>query len=166
MSKELDDCPCSGKNIRNLAAPWILLTLRTHEGIHGYELSKIIGRQLEELGISLNMTGLYRHLNTLEKRGMLASEWDTAAQGPARRIYYLTETGQECLLRWIRTLTTQMCLIDAFFEQVRTELPDQLLQGQLLPRLLLPKAPGELRMSGGCACSTETSGSEAQEKEA
>ena len=81
---DLNDCPCSGKYISTLVAPWILLTLHRHDGLHGYEIQKIILRQLHELGFGLNMGGLYRHLNQLEKRDVLASTWDTSAPGPAR----------------------------------------------------------------------------------
>ncbi len=52
-----------------LVAPWILLTLYHHEGTHGYEIQKLILSRLQELDLGLNMTGLYRHLNVLEKRG-------------------------------------------------------------------------------------------------
>ena len=57
----LDNCPCTGKNMSNLAAPWILLTLYRSEGIHGYEICKIIRERIGELGVGLNITGLYRH---------------------------------------------------------------------------------------------------------
>lgn len=66
---DFDECPCSGKSMSTLVAPWILLTLYHHEGTHGYELQKLVLSHLEELGLGLNMTGLYRHLNLLEKRG-------------------------------------------------------------------------------------------------
>lgn len=124
MVIRLEDCPCTGKNMSNLAAPWLLLILYNQSALHGYEISKIIRDHIEELGIGLNMTGLYRHLNLLEKRGMLVSEWDTAHKGPARRRYSLTEDGRQCLWRWMQTLTTQMTLIGKFFDHARTVLPD------------------------------------------
>ena len=136
MATKLDDCPCTGKNMSNLAAPWVLLTLYDQEGIHGYEITKIIRDHIEALGIGLNMTGLYRHLNMLEKRGMLVSEWDTPPKGPARRKYSLTEEGKECLWRWMQTLTTQMSLIGKFFDHAGTVFP-----GSHLPRVDLSDLP-------------------------
>ena len=65
MPSDLSDCPCSGKNMSNLAAPWVLLTLFNHQGTHGYEIKKIIKEYLKDLEINMNITGLYRHLNLL-----------------------------------------------------------------------------------------------------
>ena len=138
MDIKIDDCPCSGKNMSNLAAPWALLTLYNRGGIHGYELTRIIRDHIEAMGIGLNMTGLYRHLKMLEKRGMLVSEWDTAAAGPARRRYFITDAGKECLWRWILTLTTQIALIGKFFDNAREVFPD--IQ---LPEIDIPNLPGD-----------------------
>lgn len=123
MSINFQDCPCAGKNMSNLAAPWILLTLRNHEGTHGYEIKKIIKGYMQDLNIGLNITGLYRHLNILEKRGMLSSKWDTPGKGPAKRKYYLTEAGKECLWHWMQTLSIQVLLIDRFFEKAKSAFP-------------------------------------------
>ena len=123
MTVNIDDCPCSGKNMRNLAAPWILLTLFHHQGTHGYEIKKIIKSYIEDFAVGLNITGLYRHLNILEQRGMLSSAWDTTDKGPAKRRYYLTETGKECLWRWLNTLSTQVLLIGNFFDHARAVFP-------------------------------------------
>ena len=65
----------------NLAAPWILLTLFQHDGTHGYEIKKRIGSYIKDMGVGMNITGLYRHLNLLEGRGMLRSEWDNPEKG-------------------------------------------------------------------------------------
>jgi len=123
MPVDIESCPCSGKSMSNLAAPWILLTLFHHEGTHGYEIQKIIKGYIDDVSVGLNITGLYRHLNMLEKRGMLSSEWDTTEKGPAKRKYYLTKTGTECLWRWINTLCTQASLIGRFFDQARKTFP-------------------------------------------
>jgi DNA-binding PadR family transcriptional regulator len=130
MATDFEDCPCSGKSMSTLAAPWILLTLYRQDGLHGYELTKLVKSYMDELGIGLNITGLYRHLNQLEKRGMLVSEWDTRNKGPAKRNYYLTEDGRQCLWRWVQTLHLQLSLIGTFFNQVKSVLP-----GARLPKV-------------------------------
>ena len=123
MTIDIEDCPCSGKNMSNLAGPWILLTLYNHQGTHGYEIRKIIKGYIDDFSVGVNITGLYRHLNMLERRGMLSSEWDTTEKGPPKRRYYLTETGTECLWRWVNTLGNQVLLIGRFFDQARTVFP-------------------------------------------
>jgi DNA-binding PadR family transcriptional regulator len=147
MTIELEDCPCTGKNMSNLAAPWVLLTLYRREGIHGYEITRIIRDHIEALGIGLNMTGLYRHLNVLEDRGMLASQWDTSAKGPARRRYRLTEAGRQCLWQWMQTLTTQMMLIGKFFDHARAVFPDSDLPGIVVPQPSEDQGAGSERRS-------------------
>lgn len=123
MTLDFRDCPCSGKNMSNLAAPWILLTLFNHQGTHGYEIKKIIKGYIDDLEIDMNITGLYRHLNILEKRGVLSSKWDIPGKGPAKRKYYLTEAGRECLWNWISTLCVQASLIGRFFDHAREVFP-------------------------------------------
>ena len=127
MVDDIENCPCSGKSMSNLAAPWILLTLFHNQGTHGYEIQKIIKKYLGDFPIGLNITGLYRHLNILEKRGMLSSEWDTTEKGPPKRRYTLTENGTECLWRWVNTLGNQVLLIGRFFDQARTVFPSAVL---------------------------------------
>lgn len=129
---DLNECPCSGKNISTLVAPWILLTLYQHEGSHGYEIQKIILGQLQELGFGLNMGGLYRHLNMLEKRGVLSSTWDTSARGPAKRKYFLTDAGKECLWRWMRTLSIHVTLIGKFMDEAQ-----RVFSNAILPKVML-----------------------------
>jgi DNA-binding PadR family transcriptional regulator len=140
---DFEECPCSGKNLSTLVAPWILLTLHEHEGSHGYEIQRIVLGQLKELGFGLNMGGLYRHLNILEKRGVLTSSWDTSAPGPAKRKYVLTETGRECLWRWINTLSAQVTLIGKFMDEAQ-----RVFSNSILPKVVLtssqPMASKEL----------------------
>ena len=128
MSKiDLKECPCSGKNISTFVAPWILLILHENEGSHGYEIQKMILPHLRELGFGLNLGGLYRHLNILEKRGVLTSTWDTSTPGPARRQYFLTESGKECLWRWMNTLSVHASLIGKFMDVARRTFSNALL---------------------------------------
>lgn len=139
---DLNDCPCSGKNISTLVAPWILLTLYQQESLHGYEIQKIILGQLQELGFGLNMGGLYRHLNMLEKRGVLTSTWDTSAPGPAKRKYSLTEAGKECLWRWMSTLSVHVTLIGKFMDEAQRVFSNAILP-KVMPIHNLPLAPKE-----------------------
>lgn len=123
MSVNFQDCPCSGKNMTYFSAPWILLTLYLHAGIHGYELKKILKGYMEDLGISMNITGLYRHLKLMEERGVVSSNWDTPNRGPAKKRFYLTESGKECLWRWMQTLHIQVELISRFFQKAKSVFP-------------------------------------------
>lgn len=123
------ECPCKGKAMRNMAAPWILLILFREQPIHAYEIGKILETEFCGVDIGLNLTGLYRHLKQLEKRGMVTSRWEHDEKGPPRRKYELTEAGRECLWRWINTLTNQMLMLERFFHRAAKTFPGTILPG-------------------------------------
>lgn len=78
---------------RNYLRPCLLLLLA--EGTsHGYELLDQIGA----LGLDrVDPGGLYRCLRAMEQEGLVRSEWEPSASGPARRTYELTDEGREWL---------------------------------------------------------------------
>jgi hypothetical protein len=52
----------------------------------------------EEFGFEQISAGtLYRTLRQTEKEGLCKSEWETSESGPARRMYSITEAGEEYL---------------------------------------------------------------------
>ncbi|CAN5679048.1 hypothetical protein BH20ACT1_BH20ACT1_03060 [soil metagenome] len=79
---------------RSLLRPAILLLLREQES-HGYELMS----RLAELGVEVPPTtgGLYRSLRTMAEEGLVTSYWSTPERGPARRVYAISETGEQHL---------------------------------------------------------------------
>lgn len=137
---DLDQCPCSGKNISTLVAPWILLTLHQNDGLHGYDIQKIILGKLQELGFGLNAGGLYRHLSLLEKRGVLTSQWDTSGTGPARHRFFLTQSGKECLWRWLSTLSAHATLIGKFMDEAQ-----KVFSNAVLPKVTLSSGRAEVK---------------------
>jgi len=139
MTINFQDCPCSGKNMSYFTAPWILLILSKYDGIHGYELKKLLEDHMQDLRISLNITGLYRHLKMMEKRGVLFSEWDMPAKGSAKRKYSLTEQGKECLSRWMQTLYIQEELINRFLRGATKALPSVRIPAIPFPGREVPK---------------------------
>src|SRR5919112_4929930 len=79
---------------RNWLTPVTLVLLR-EESSYGYELME---RLEEEFGFEQIRAGtLYRTLRRTEKEGLCKSEWDTSESGPARRMYSITEAGEEYL---------------------------------------------------------------------
>lgn len=82
---------------RNYLRPCLLLLLA--EGTsHGYELLE----QLAALGLDRPDPGrVYRSLRAMDEDGLVHSEWEPSATGPARRTYSLTEEGRE----WLHVLT-------------------------------------------------------------
>lgn len=99
----LDDCPCSGKNLLRMVKP-LLMGLLARGEMHGYALKRELERCGLEMGARADLSGIYRTLKEMEERGFVASSLDASESGPAKRRYRLTEEGWECLSRWRDTL--------------------------------------------------------------
>jgi poly-beta-hydroxybutyrate-responsive repressor len=97
--------------VERFGEPALLLLLR--EGpAHGYELLDRLPELLPDERI--DMGNLYRVLRSLEEEGIVHSEWDADAPGPAKRIYELTDEGRALLDAWAEALRGAMETIDVF----------------------------------------------------
>ena len=75
-----------------------LLAMLNGWSAYGYELAQ----RLEESGLGqYNKGSIYRILRQMEDSGLVSSSWDTSKDGPARRIYDLTDTGSMFLKNWM-----------------------------------------------------------------
>ena len=75
---------------RSWLQPFLLLALEQWQS-HGYELI----RRMSAFGFeTLDRGSVYRTLRQLEKDGLVTSGWDTSKDGPARRLYTLTDAGR------------------------------------------------------------------------
>ncbi|MDN5856998.1 MAG: helix-turn-helix transcriptional regulator [Pseudonocardia sp.] len=85
---------------RNFIQPCLLLLLRECPD-HGYELAA----RLRPLHNGDGEAGaVYRALRSLERHGLVRSEWQTSDVGPARRTYSITEEGIAYLDARVRDL--------------------------------------------------------------
>lgn len=93
--------------------PTLLLLL--HYGPrHGYTLLDELGRF--GLGDS-DPSVLYRALREMEQKGWVTSSWDEReTQGPPRRVYCLTELGNEVLEWWSADLGETAQIIQYFLD--------------------------------------------------
>lgn len=101
---------------RSLLRPAILLLLREQES-HGYEL---MGR-LAELGVEVPPTtgGLYRSLRTMAEEGLVSSYWSTPQRGPARRVYAITESGEQALEHSMPSLASLLRTVRGMLNRYR-----------------------------------------------
>ena len=89
-----------GSELRNLLHPFLLLLIFERPG-HGYDLIERLGG----LGVADVEPGhVYRVLRGLERDFSVASTWETAHSGPARRRYRLTAKGRADLEAWVDRL--------------------------------------------------------------
>jgi PadR family transcriptional regulator, regulatory protein PadR len=98
--------------VERFSEPLVLLLLR-EQPAHGYELLEALAQLLPD-GERVDMGNLYRTLRALEDDGLVSSQWDYAAAGPAKRVYELTDAGRHVLDDWAGALTRARARIDAF----------------------------------------------------
>lgn len=98
---------------KNLMVPFLLLSLRGGFSLHGYKLIQ----QLNHFGFfSVDQGNVYRVLRQMEKDNLLESEWDTTSGGPAKRLYSLTDAGEQYLDLWANSLEHYQTMLDGFFK--------------------------------------------------
>lgn len=107
---EFVNCPCTGKTLDRLVRPAVL-TLLAQDPLHGYELLKRLATMALFHGRPPDATGVYRLLRDMEGEGLVASDWERADRGPAKRRYAITRDGLTCLPLWIATLTNYQSAI-------------------------------------------------------
>ncbi len=96
---------------RSWLQPFLLLALDQWQS-HGYELI----RRMSAFGFeTLDRGSVYRTLRQLEKDGLVVSGWDTSKEGPARRLYSLTDAGRAYLNIWAVSLRGYQLMLNQFF---------------------------------------------------
>jgi len=97
------------RRVVRMLEPTLLLLLH-HGPAHGYTLLE----RLEEYGMGdLNPSVVYRALRDMESKGWVTSTWDEEkTQGPPRRVYHLTELGDDVLAWSSQDLRRARDLID------------------------------------------------------
>jgi PadR family transcriptional regulator PadR len=113
---------------RSWLQPFLLLALEQWQS-HGYELI----RRMSSFGFeTLDRGSVYRTLRQLEKDGLVTSGWDTSKDGPARRLYTLTDAGRLYLEACAASLRGYQTMLNQFFSlylppsaPAETEAPEQ-----------------------------------------
>jgi PadR family transcriptional regulator PadR len=96
---------------KNYLMAWLLVMLKDLNR-HGYEIMKALK---DNVVVVSDPATVYRALRQLERDGYVTSWWDAKTQGPARRIYTLTETGNDVLKIWGTALEQHRTNLDVFF---------------------------------------------------
>jgi poly-beta-hydroxybutyrate-responsive repressor len=96
---------------KNYLMAWLLVMLKEHN-LHGYEIMKALRAKFDVIS---DPGSVYRALRQLERDGFISSWWDSKDQGPARRVYTLTDEGHRALTLWSIALEQYRSNLDAFF---------------------------------------------------
>lgn len=111
-------CPCSGETLDKFIQPAVLATLAGGP-MHGYGLAERIGALPAFAGERPDVSGIYRYLKAMERKGLVLSSWDLSESGPAKKTYHITPAGRRCLRRWVQTLKRYRDAITALLSTVR-----------------------------------------------
>ncbi len=103
----------SRKAVRFLE-PTLLLQLHL-DPAHGYTLLE----RLKDSGLDeMDPSVVYRALRDMENQGWVMSRWDQEqSQGPPRRVYSLTDLGEEVLGAWMADFDVTRRMIDRLLER-------------------------------------------------
>lgn len=113
--------PESQAQPRSWLQPFLLLALEQWQS-HGYELI----RRMYGFGFeALDRGSVYRTLRQLEKDGMVVSGWDTSKDGPARRLYTLTDAGRIYLNTCAASLRGYQMMLNQFFSLYPSPAPEE-----------------------------------------
>lgn len=104
--------PAPGAFPHDFLTPWLLLLIRNWS-MHGYQLM----HTMAVFGLAAcDPATVYRTLRRLEKDGLINSDWEPGDAGPAKRVYCLTEAGEEFLRSWASALKEYQGIVDRFFD--------------------------------------------------
>jgi poly-beta-hydroxybutyrate-responsive repressor len=113
-------------NLYRFVEPVVLLLLKRKGHSYGYDLAGNV-QEHALTDAEIERGALYRTLRQLEENGNVASEWDTEAGGPARRVYRLTAVGEQHLEEWVTVLDHVSKSMARFVKEARKSLhgPDE-----------------------------------------
>ena len=100
--------------VERFSEPALLLLLRERSA-HGYDLLEALPALTGEERV--DMGNLYRVLRALEEDGLVQSEWQADAPGPAKRTYELSPQGSRLLDEWAAALRRSRERIDVFLDR-------------------------------------------------
>jgi PadR family transcriptional regulator PadR len=104
--------PAPGAFPHDFLTPWLLLLIRNWS-MHGYQLMQTMA----VFGLAAcDPATVYRTLRRLERDGLINSDWEPGDAGPAKRVYSLTEAGEEFLQSWASALRQHQDILDRFFD--------------------------------------------------
>jgi len=111
-------CSCTGATLDKLIQPAILAVLADGP-VHGYALAERIGALPAFAGERPDVSGVYRCLKAMQRKGLVHSSWNLSQSGPAKKNYQITAAGRRCLTCWVRTLQQYRQAITALLNTAR-----------------------------------------------
>ena len=103
----------SAAKITEFIKPCLLLLIK-ETPTYGYDLIN----KLEQFGYESPNPGLiYKNLRHLEKKELIASDWEVQGSGSPKRNYQLTNKGEKHLKIWVNKIKKSKKLINHFLDK-------------------------------------------------
>ena len=96
-----------------------MLAILAEGPLHGYKLAQQVGNIPHFLDAAPDVSGVYRMLKALEKRGMVTADWDISQGGRPKRLFTITDVGRKCLEHWVATLQNHQKTIDSLLKMTQ-----------------------------------------------
>jgi DNA-binding PadR family transcriptional regulator len=104
---------------------FLLLRVLHERPMHGYQLIESMETRGYVQSGRFETGSIYTILNRMEKRGFLSSVKSTGETGRIRRIYSLTEAGEEALKRGLEGVIQRKTIMDELTEYYRQQFGDR-----------------------------------------
>ena len=91
--------------------PTMILAVLLNGPLHGYAIAREIERRSDN-ALKFKEGTLYPALHALEYDGLIKGDWDTTAQGRARKVYTITKTGCAELKQRLQTWKQFAAMMD------------------------------------------------------
>lgn len=124
-----------GRRATGMAESVLLLLLHQQPG-HGYTLLE----GLREFGLDgMNPSAVYRTLRNMETYGWVTSTWDEEdTLGPPRRVYRITDIGDDVLAAWMENLDETRQMLDRLVSTYQAHMEQ--CEGEHYPRAAQPES--------------------------
>jgi PadR family transcriptional regulator PadR len=103
---------------------FLLLRVLHERPMHGYKLIESMEARGYVQSGRFETGSVYTILNRMEKRGLLSSVKSTAETGRVRRIYSITEVGEEALKRGLEGVIHRKTIMDELTEYYQQNFGD------------------------------------------
>src|SRR5450432_4255657 len=95
----------------------LVLSVLEDSPLHGYGIAREIEKRSAD-ALSFGEGTLYPALRTLEHEGFVTASWDTSGPGAARKVYELTQSGEQELIRLREAWTEYARSVDSVLKGV------------------------------------------------
>ena len=94
---------------------YLFLAILANQPTHGYELLQIYERMFADVLPSLNAGQIYTTLSRLERDGLVHHQSVEQENKPDKRVYHLSDLGQQVLQEWLNESVSGTRIKDTFY---------------------------------------------------